>query len=64
MLVWTGLAELTFALLVVYIGPVATQLDQAGPPVLGWVVAVASVPVVLGVDALDKWIRARRGNSD
>jgi magnesium-transporting ATPase (P-type) len=60
MLLWTGVAELAFAMAVVFIDPIAHRLEQANPPLWGWVVAVASMPVVLAVDALDKHLRARR----
>jgi len=60
LLLVTGVVELAFALAVLYIAPVARQLDQAGPPLWGWLVAVASMPIVLVVDGLDKRRRARR----
>lgn len=60
MLLWTGVVELAFAMAVVFIGPIADRLEQANPPLWGWAVAVASMPVVLAVDALDKRLRARR----
>jgi magnesium-transporting ATPase (P-type) len=47
----TGLA-FSFALL--FVPPVADQLDQAAPPLVGWVVAIASAGVLLAVDAIDK----------
>ena len=60
MLLWTGVVELAFAMAVVFVGPVADQLGHAPPPLWGWLVALASMPVVLAVDALDKFLRARR----
>ena len=59
MLLWTGLVELAFAVAVVCVDPIADRLEQANPPLWGWVVAVASMPVVLAVDALDKHLRDR-----
>ena len=47
-----------------FIGPVARALGQR--PAGGWplVVALASAPVVLAVDSLEKRLRTRRGRSD
>ena len=36
----------------------ADKLGQSNPPLVGWAVAVASMPLVLAVDALDKRLRA------
>jgi len=52
--------ELAFALLVVFVGPVAHELEQQGPLLVGWLIAVASVPLMLAVDALDKRLHRRR----
>jgi hypothetical protein len=52
--------ELVFALAVLWIGPLASRLGQANPPLAGWLVAAGSAGLVLGVDALDKAVRARR----
>jgi len=52
--------EVVFALGVLWIPPLAAALGQANPPPVGWAVAFASAALVLGVDALDKSIRARR----
>lgn len=60
LLLLTGIVELAFAMVVLYVGPIARQLEQAGPPLWGWLVAVCSMPVVLAVDALDKRRRAHR----
>jgi hypothetical protein len=54
-----GLAISLAALLV---GPIAHQLDQAAPPAWGWTIAVASMPLLLAVDAVDK--RHRRVRRD
>jgi len=53
------LAGLTFSLAAVLVGPLARQLDQAAPSLTGWIFAAAALPIVLGVDVLDK--RHRRG---
>lgn len=52
--------ELVFSLVVLLVAPVALVLGHAAPPAAGWVVALASGPVVLAVDALDKAVRGRR----
>ncbi len=49
-----------FSLTVLLVEPVADQLVQASPPLLGWLIALASAGVLLGVDALDKRWRRRR----
>jgi calcium-translocating P-type ATPase len=46
--------ELCFSLLVLFVPRIALELEHASPPLIGWVVAVASIPLVLAVDALDK----------
>ncbi|MEZ5271480.1 MAG: cation transporting ATPase C-terminal domain-containing protein [Ilumatobacteraceae bacterium] len=52
--------ELAFALTVLLVPWFAGGLDQAAPPLWGWVVAVASMPLLLTVDALEKVSRRRR----
>ena len=52
--------ELVFALVVLLVPLFADRLDQANPPLWGWVVAVASMPLVLMVDALEKHHRPRQ----
>lgn len=52
-------AGLAFSLVVLLVTPVAQVLGQANPPAAGWAVALASAPIVLAADALDKRIRAR-----
>ena len=57
-------AGLAFSLTVLLVGPFARVLDQAPPPAAGWLLALVSAPVLLGVDALDKRIRRRRPPPD
>ncbi len=52
--------EVVFALVVLWVPLFATALGQANPPAAGWAVAVGSAAAVLGVDRLDKTIRARK----
>lgn len=52
--------ELAFSLTVLWWPAVADILGQANPPLAGWAVALASMPILLAVDALDKHLRARR----
>src|SRR5690606_36121391 len=52
--------ELAFSLVVLLAGPVADELGHRSPPAAGWLVALASAGVLLGVDALDKHRRRRR----
>ena len=55
-----GALELTFSLVILFVGPIAAQFDHAPPPLEGWLVAAASIGVVLGVDAAYKRWRSRR----
>ena len=48
-----------FSLVVVYVPVIAAELEQRGPSLAGWLMVLASGPVVLGVDATDKWRRRR-----
>jgi calcium-translocating P-type ATPase len=60
LLLVTGIVELAFAFTVLWVPALADQLDQANPPLAGWLVAVASMPLMLAVDALDKRSRNHR----
>ena len=51
---------LGFSLVVLFVGPLARQLDQANPPAIGWAIAVGSMALVLLVDAVDKRRRRAR----
>ena len=51
--------EVVFTLVVLFFGPVARELEHANPPLAGWAVAFASIPLVLAVDWLDKHHRRR-----
>jgi magnesium-transporting ATPase (P-type) len=52
--------ELAFSLTVLWWPAVAEILGQANPPLAGWAVALASMPILIAVDAIDKQLRARR----
>lgn len=52
--------ELAFSFAVLLWPAVAEILGQASPPIAGWAVALASMPILIAVDALDKHVRARR----
>jgi magnesium-transporting ATPase (P-type) len=52
-------AALLISVAMLLVGPLARLLDQAPPPVAGWAVAVAAVPLLLAVDGLDKRLRRR-----
>jgi hypothetical protein len=51
--------EVIFSLVAVFVVPFALVLGQAAPPAVGWAVALASMPLLLSVDALDKSFRRR-----
>ncbi|MDP7707350.1 cation-transporting P-type ATPase [Mycobacterium sp. TY815] len=59
LLVPAALTGLAISLVELWVPPIARLLGQWNPPLWGWVVALASMPVLLAVDALDK--RLRRG---
>jgi magnesium-transporting ATPase (P-type) len=48
---------LLFAFTVLLVDPIARELEHAVPPLAGWLVALVSPIVLLGVDAVDKWRR-------
>jgi len=52
--------ELVFTVAVLFVGPIARELEHANPPLAGWVVAFAAFPLVLTVDWLDKHRRPLR----
>lgn len=52
--------ELAFSFVVLLWPAIAGILGQANPPLAGWAVALASMPILIAVDALDKQLRARR----
>ena len=59
MLVIAVLVELVLALLLVFVPILASALGQAPPPPLGWMIAFASMAIVLAVDATYKALRGR-----
>ncbi|RUP05882.1 MAG: cation-transporting P-type ATPase [Mycobacterium sp.] len=59
LLVPAALTGLAISLVELWVPPIARLLGQWNPPLWGWVAALASMPVLLAVDALDK--RLRRG---
>jgi len=54
--------ELVFAMTMLLVAPIASCLDQASPPMIGWLFALLAMPVVIVADATTKWI-ARRNTS-
>jgi magnesium-transporting ATPase (P-type) len=52
--------ELMILAAFLWIGPVASLLDQAPPPAAGFVTAAFAAPAVLAIDALHKRLRAAR----
>lgn len=53
--------ELAFSLVVLAVVPIADGLGHAPPPLVGWAVAAVAMGSVLGVDAVDKFLRRRSG---
>lgn len=60
LLIVTASIELGFALVVLFVAPIADLLDHSSPPLWGWVAGLASMPLLLAVDALDKHRRRAR----
>ncbi|MBM7503009.1 cation-translocating P-type ATPase [Agromyces aurantiacus] len=60
LLVGAVLVGTAFSLVLLWVPPIADLLGQANPPLVGWAVALASIPILFAVDALDKRARARR----
>jgi hypothetical protein len=52
--------ELAFSFVVLFVEPIADELGHANPPLVGWLIALASAGVVLAVDAAEKSRRRRR----
>ena len=63
LLLVAGVIELAFSLVVLLVPAIAAVLGQAAPPPIGWVVALAAIPALLALDALDKWFRRRSGRA-
>jgi hypothetical protein len=59
-LLWSVTIELALLMALLFIPPVAMLLQQAAPPLSGWLVALLAAPAVLAADATHKWIGGRR----
>jgi magnesium-transporting ATPase (P-type) len=57
-------AGFVFSLALLLVAPIADVVGHASPPTAGWVAALLAAPALLGVDALDKRIRASRPRPD
>jgi magnesium-transporting ATPase (P-type) len=60
LLIGAALLELAIAAAFLFIRPVAEVLGHESPPGVGWAIALASIPVLLVVDALHKTLRRAR----
>ncbi|OBB69115.1 cation-transporting P-type ATPase [Mycobacterium sp. 852014-50255_SCH5639931] len=60
LLVPAAFIGLAFSLVELWVPPIARLLGQWNPPLWGWAVALAAVPILFGVDALDKYRRSHR----
>jgi magnesium-transporting ATPase (P-type) len=49
-----------FSLTLLLVPPIAHELGQTGPPLVGWLAALASAGILLAVDAADKHRRRHR----
>ena len=59
LLVGGVLAELAMLAVFLYVPPIADLLDQAGPTVAGFAIAVLAIPAVLAADAAQKLMAGR-----
>lgn len=53
------LTELALLAAFLFVGPLASLLEQAPPSLAGWAVVILTGPAVLFADGLDKTLRAR-----
>lgn len=60
LLVPAAFIGLAISLIELWVPPIARLLGQWNPPLWGWAVALAAVPILFGVDALDKYRRTHR----
>jgi magnesium-transporting ATPase (P-type) len=51
--------QLVLLMLFLFVGPLATLLEQAPPPLAAWPVVLAAAPMLLAVDSLHKWLLGR-----
>ena len=61
LLVGAVAVQLVLLVCLIWIGPVARLLGHAPPRLPGLLMAIATIPVVLAVDAVHKQVRSRRG---
>ena len=57
------LAGLAFGLITVFVPAIASAMGQGPPTVAGWVIAVLTIPLMFGVDAVSKAIRRHRSSA-
>jgi calcium-translocating P-type ATPase len=63
LLIGAALVELAIAAAFLMVPPVADLLGHQSPPMVGWLVALGSIPLLLVVDGLHKTVRLRRSDS-
>ena len=54
LLLVAAVAEMLFAAAILFVDSFATFFDQAAPPLVGWLIAIGSMPVILLADAIVK----------
>jgi hypothetical protein len=52
--------EFAFSLAVLFIASIADELGHASPPLVGWLIALATAGALLAIDAADKHRRRTR----
>lgn len=60
LLIYAALVELAIAAAFLMVPAAADLLGHQSPPIVGWFVAIASIPLLLVVDGLHKAVRLRR----
>jgi calcium-translocating P-type ATPase len=63
LLIVAGLIELALAGLFLLADPIAEILGHQGPPVIGWVIALGSMPLLIAVDGAHKWFISRHARA-
>lgn len=61
LLLWAQVSMLVALAAFLFVHPLARLLGGAAPSLIGWAVAAAAIPAVLGVDSLHKWRRGHAG---
>jgi calcium-translocating P-type ATPase len=53
------LVSIGISLCLIFIPELSDALGQSSPPLIGWIIALSSIPIVLGIDAFSKFLYLR-----